>query len=124
MKIVAASPDDSDSNATLVAEMSTTAEIPTRKIPNSRKLTVCAKINSLTCKTDQNSQNNKQKYYIVFQLDASIISCIITLVSTSIFLHINYIFKMVSMILTVIGHLIIFACFLADGVDDTDFSIR
>ena len=48
MKIVATSPEDSDSNATLVAEMSTTAEMPTRKIPNSRKFTVSTKINSLT----------------------------------------------------------------------------
>ena len=59
-----------------------------------------------------------------FQLDASIISCIITLVTISIFLHINYLFKLISMILTVVGHLMLFACVLADGENIEDFAPR
>ena len=61
---------------------------------------------------------------IYLQMDASIISCIITLVTTSIFLHINYFFKLLSMVLTVIGHLTVFALLLADGIDSIAFTTR
>ena len=61
---------------------------------------------------------------IYLQMDASIISCIITLVTTSIFLHINYFFKLLSMVLTVVGHLTVFALLLADGMDSITFTPR
>ncbi len=50
-------------------------------------------------------------------MDASVISCVLTLVTISIFLHINYLLKLVTMVLTAAGHIAVYACLVAKGMD-------
>jgi len=56
-----------------------------------------------------------------FTLDASIVSCALILVIVSIFLHINYMFKLFAMVLTAVVHMLLFGWILAKGVDQQDY---
>ena len=64
----------------------------------------------------------KKKRFLLFQqLDASIVSCALILVIVSIFLHINYMFKLFAMVLTAVVHMLLFGWILAKGVDQQDY---
>ena len=64
---------------------------------------------------------NKQRFLLFQQLDASIVSCALILVIVSIFLHINYMFKLFAMVLTAVVHMLLFGWILAKGVDQQDY---
>ena len=57
-------------------------------------------------------------------MDASVISCVLTLVTISVFLHINYLLKLITMVLTAIGHLAVYACLVAKNVDEDQIPER
>ena len=63
-------------------------------------------------------------FFLSKQLDASIVSCVLILVIVSIFLHINYIFKLFVMVLTAVVHMLLFGCVLAKGMDQQDYLKR
>ncbi len=63
-------------------------------------------------------------YVWKFQLDASVISCALTLVIISTFLHINYLFKLLSMISTAVIHMLVYGCLLAKGLDHEEITSR
>ena len=57
-------------------------------------------------------------------LDASLISTVFIMVITSSFLQINYMFKLMALILTGLIHMLLYGCLIAEGVDHLEVTNR
>ena len=57
-------------------------------------------------------------------LDGSLISTVFIMVITSSFLQINYVFKLLALVLTGLIHMLLYGCLIAEGVDHLDVTNR
>ncbi len=58
---------------------------------------------------------SEQNWSCFFQLDASLMSCLLCLVTVSVFLHVNFLVKLLTMLVAGALHLTIYTCFLAEA---------
>jgi len=57
---------------------------------------------------------NALRCTIHLQLDASLMSCLLCLLTVSVFLHVNFLVKLATMLVAGAAHLTIYTCFLAE----------
>ena len=51
-------------------------------------------------------------------MDASLMSCLLCLISISVFIHVNFILKLCAMILTALAQGLIYACYIRTGEEE------
>ena len=68
-----------------------------------------------TCSVKVYKIGPRSKTGLFFQLDASLMSCLLCLVTVSVFLHVNFLVKLLTMLLAGTLHLTIYTCFLAEA---------
>ena len=60
----------------------------------------------------------KQDIFLSFQLDASLMSCCLCLISVSVFLRVNFLLKGVSMGATAAAHVAVYFACVSDGQEN------